>query len=57
MRREFMNKKLLAFSVLLAIVAPVGAVDRVAWVKNFDDALKQASRENKFIVLDMSASW
>jgi hypothetical protein len=52
-----MNRKNLAFFVLFVIALPLSAVPQVAWVKNFDNALKQASRENKFIVLDMSASW
>jgi len=29
----------------------------VAWVKTYDDALKQAGSQKKFVVLDMSASW
>jgi hypothetical protein len=57
MSREFITSKALALFVLLVIVVPLGAAEQVAWVKNFDDALKLASRENKFIVLDMSASW
>jgi thiol:disulfide interchange protein len=29
----------------------------VAWVRDFDTALKQAAEQKKFVVLDMSASW
>ncbi len=29
----------------------------VAWVKDFDVALRQAAEQRKFVVLDMSASW
>jgi hypothetical protein len=43
--------------LLLLAVAPNLAMAQVAWVKNFDDALKQAAKEKKFIVLDISASW
>jgi hypothetical protein len=42
---------------LLFLLAPVLAAAQVAWVKDFNAALKQAARENKFIVLDISASW
>jgi hypothetical protein len=38
-------------------MAPNLAMAQVAWVKGFDDALKQAAKEKKFIVLDISASW
>jgi len=41
----------------LFVLAPILAVAQVAWVKDFDTALKQAAREKKFIVLDISASW
>jgi hypothetical protein len=41
----------------LFIVASIPAMAQVSWVKSFDDALKQAAKENKFIVLDISASW
>lgn len=39
------------------LLAPILAVAQVPWVKNFDDALKQAAKEKKFVVLDISASW
>ncbi len=39
------------------VLAPIIAVAQVAWVKSFDTALKQAAREKKFIVLDISATW
>ncbi len=38
-------------------LAPALATAQVAWVKDFDAALKQAAKEKKFIVLDISASW
>jgi hypothetical protein len=45
--------------VLLAIclIAPAIAMAQVAWVKSFNTALKQAAKEKKFIVLDISATW
>jgi hypothetical protein len=45
--------------VLLAIcmIAPAIAIAQVAWVKSFNTALKQAAKEKKFIVLDISATW
>jgi len=39
------------------ILAPILALAQVAWVKNFDAALKQAAKEKKFVILDISASW
>ena len=43
----------------LAIAALGAASDasQIAWVKDFDSALKQAAREKKFVFLDLSASW
>lgn len=57
MRRIFGEGKFLSSILCLMILAPTIALAQVAWVKTFDGALKQASRERKFIVLDMSASW
>jgi hypothetical protein len=51
--RLFIPAMVLAFSLL----APVLATAQIAWAKDFDDALKQAAREKKFIILDISASW
>jgi len=42
--------------VSLLIPIPSFAAE-VAWVKDFDVALKQAAEQRKFVVLDMSASW
>ena len=44
-----------SFSVLFLV--PVFSAAQVAFVKDFSAALKQAAREKKFIVLDVSASW
>jgi len=38
-------------------LAPVLSLAQVAFVKDFNEALQQAAREKKFIVLDISASW
>jgi len=43
--------------LVLLMVAPVISLAEVAWVKDFDAALKQAAKEKKFIILDISASW
>ena len=56
MFRLYRNKKMIGVVILL-FLAPAVATAQMAWVKNFDDALKQASSEKKFIVLDISASW
>jgi hypothetical protein len=56
---EFRRRGIRIAVMLLAIcmIAPVFAAAQVAWVKNYSDALKQAAKEKKFIVLDISASW
>ena len=46
--------RLLCAMLLLSTLSVAG---EVAWVKNYDDALKQAASQKKFVVLDMSASW
>jgi len=56
MTASFRNKLLLAILCVI-FVAPVFSAAEMAWVKDFDAALKQAAREKKFVVLDMSASW
>ncbi len=57
MHRMFKMRKCLASAVCLILIIPVITYAQVAWIKTFDEALKQASKEKKFIVLDMSASW
>ena len=58
MLRFCRNKRLFPVLVLLlSFFVPAAAVAQVAWVKNFDDAVKRAAAEKKFIVLDISASW
>jgi hypothetical protein len=51
------NKTVLSIALLLFVLTPVLADAQVAWVKDFNAALKQAAREKKFVVLDISASW
>jgi hypothetical protein len=53
------RRHIIAFVIPLFLftLAPIVARAQVAWVKDLDTALKQAARENKFIVLDISASW
>lgn len=47
----------LVLLLTLSISTPMTAYAEVAFVKSFDEALKQAAKEKKFIVLDISASW
>ena len=42
---------------LFGLFSPEFATAQVTWVRNFNDALKQAAKEKKFVVLDISASW
>ncbi len=51
------NQKVFLIALALFVLAPVFAGAQVAWVKDFNAALKQAAKENKFVVLDISASW
>ena len=52
------RKKMLAAIVLSSMLfCPMIAAAQVSWVKDFDDAQKQAAREKKFLLLDISASW
>ena len=48
---------LLASISVLALAQYTRINSQVAWVKDFDAALKQAASEKKFIILDISASW
>jgi hypothetical protein len=57
MRAFRRNRKFLMIAWALFIFAPMLAVAQVAWVKSFDAALKQAAKEKKFVILDISASW
>jgi len=49
--------KVFLIALALFVFVPVFAGAQVAWVKDFNAALKQAAKENKFVVLDISASW
>ena len=43
--------------VLPVLLLAPALLAEVAFVKSYGDALKQAAREKKFVVLDISASW
>jgi hypothetical protein len=53
------HRERIARAVVLFFLAlhPVLARAQVAWVKHMSAALKQAAKEKKFVVLDISASW
>jgi hypothetical protein len=51
------NRKLLAMGLILMILGQGIAVAQVVWVKSLDEAVKQAAREKKTIILDVSESW
>jgi hypothetical protein len=51
------NKKVFLIALALLVFVPIFASAQVAWVKDFNAALKQAAKEKKFLVLDISASW
>ena len=52
------RRYLIAQAVLLILlITPILTAAQVEWVKDFDSALKKAAKEEKFIVLDLSASW
>jgi hypothetical protein len=52
-----MNKRILCFAAGCLFALPIFACAQIAWLKNLDSALKQAAKEKKFVVLDISASW
>jgi len=43
--------------VIIFFFIPACARAQVAWVTDFDEALKQAAETERFVVLDISASW
>lgn len=43
--------------LLILLITPILTAAQVDWAKDFDSALKKAAKEEKFIVLDLSASW
>lgn len=51
------KKALAVAAVSMMLLGAASDVAQVAWVKDFDSALKQAAKEKKFIFLDLSASW
>jgi hypothetical protein len=52
------RKNIIAMTILLGLFLPLQlARAQVAWVKDFNSALKKAAREEKFVVVDFSASW
>jgi len=44
------------FLAAILALSPALALDQVNWAKGFEAALKQAAKEKKFIVLDISAT-
>jgi hypothetical protein len=57
MRLRGPNKTVWMIVLAALILTPILAFAQIAWQKDFGTALKLAARENKFIVLDISASW
>ncbi len=51
------SQSVLFILMLIAFFEPAFLAAQVLWVKNFDDALKQAAAEKKCVVLDLSANW
>lgn len=52
------RKNIIAMTILLGIFLPLNlARAQISWVKDFDSALKKAAKEEKFIIVDFSASW
>jgi len=43
-------------SFLIFVFEPAVSIAQISWVKNFDEALKQAAAEKKCVVLDLSLS-
>jgi hypothetical protein len=53
----FSQRRELATALLSIFFLPILSNAQIAWVKSFDTALRQAKAENKYIYLDISASW
>jgi hypothetical protein len=51
------SKWALAGTFMFLLTSSACAQSHVAWVADFDEALKQATEKKQFIVLDISASW
>ena len=53
------SRKIITVAAILSVlILTISlATAQIAWVKDFDSALKQAGKEKKFIFLDLSASW
>jgi hypothetical protein len=51
------SRRILTTTIVLLFLIPIFACAQVAWVQDFNAALKQAAKEKKFIVIDISASW
>ena len=50
-------RRLLLVTGLLALAAPAGAADAIAWQPWSDAAFAQAKREHKFVIMDLEAVW
>ncbi|MBN2242723.1 MAG: hypothetical protein JW793_08530 [Acidobacteria bacterium] len=44
-------------AAVFLLLAPACARAQVAWVTDFEEALRQAAEKDQFVVLDISASW
>ncbi|MBN2319839.1 MAG: hypothetical protein JXR49_12205 [Acidobacteria bacterium] len=51
------RKWILTGAIVFLLLCLGCARAQVAWVTDFDEALKQAAEKEQFVVLDISASW
>ena len=51
------RKWILIGAIAFFLLGPACSRAQVAWVTDFDEALKQAAEKEQWIVLDISASW
>jgi len=58
-KRDMAKRKIAIASVMISFVVlmPTLSCAQVNWAEDLDSALKTAAREDKFIVLDVSATW
>jgi hypothetical protein len=56
---KFLKEAIGGLAIAITLVACIyAAADaQIAWEKTLNGALQRAAKENKFIVLDISASW
>ncbi len=51
------RKRIVSILFVMLLATPVVSSAQIDWVKDFRKAAKQAESENRYLYLDISASW